>query len=72
MACLVPTIAAGMIAGLFYPALMGETASQITSETVYDACLATGATFLYLPPVTITVRELSMTKTFDTLLNTKL
>ena len=61
MACLVPAIAAGMIAGLFYPALSGEGVSQITSEAVYDACLATGVTFLYLPPLTITVSGPSYT-----------
>jgi hypothetical protein len=59
MACLVPTIAAGMVSGLFYPALSRETVPQITSETVYDACVATGVTFLYLPPLTITVSEQS-------------
>ena len=60
MACLVPAIAAGMVAGLFYPALTGEMVPQITSETVYDACLATSAAFLYLPSAMITVRDLSI------------
>jgi hypothetical protein len=53
--CLVPTIAAGTIAGLFYPALRNEPVPRITSESVMDACLATGVNFLWLPPLTISV-----------------
>ena len=60
MACLVPAIAESMVAGLFYPALAGEMVPQITSETVYDACLVVSATFLYLPSLMIAVRELSI------------
>ena len=61
MTCLVPAIAEGMVAGLFYPALAGEMAPQITSaKTVYDACLVTSAAFLYLPSSMIAVRELSI------------
>jgi hypothetical protein len=57
--CLVPTIAAGTIAGLFYPALRNELVHRITSESVMEACLATGVNFLWLPPLTISVSRYS-------------
>lgn len=52
---MVPTIAAGTIAALFYPALGDNPVPPITSETVLNACIATGVNFLWLPPLTITV-----------------